>query len=610
MAFAFRQFVCRGRRHWRTKCGVVAFGAGLLGQQQVEADSAKEVEPSDDEDTPAAAAASGLPAGWQQHNDPASGRVYFYHPLTGKTAWKLPAGPSAAGEVGVTAPVPGDLPGRSAFQSAFRNGTAGTAMQGIGLSLDGLAALATKAEGRSTREMWNNVWLNETAPDGWTAVSVRGHPEKWRENDSINTQWLRDVYTHVETGKQIVKDPRNIDNFVPPSGCKAVLDLYPELQLRRQIGRATHYLSYGWNIPICDVAEAARIALQDEADCRVWFDLISDNYHADWWEVNTVREFMKGLELVQVCSRWDEPERLRRMWIMHETFVAVVNGTKIHLAMSLAEHGRMADALRANGPEAILDVVFHMKADPTKAGMSSNDPHQVNKMVHELQQLQALVGGPEQMDLKIAEATRKAYAAAIESEFDRRWRSDGPTSDVLDLGHQLAALWALTDDQDKSQRIFRQVLEAVQAKPASWNGAKIARRDRTAAALVQVLLQQDSEEAQLLAHAVEKSSCDGELAVSFQGLSVAFLANFAAEQDGELNYISTDAVVERVIKPSTKRAAVVGTNGQGRAFIETVNDQWKGSPTYFLSHAWRQTFHVSGYVHSRHSHTLVVSVWS
>ena len=110
--------------------------------------------------------------------------------------------------------------------------------------------------------------------------------------------------------------------------------------------------------------------------------------------------------------------------------------------------------------------------------------------------------------------------------------------------------------------------------------------------LLGILLQQDSEEAQLLAHAVEKSSCDGELAVSFQGLSVAFLANLAAEQDGELNYISTDAVVERVIKPSTKRAAVVGTNGQGRAFIETVNDQWKGSPTYFLSHAWRQTFHV------------------
>lgn len=40
---------------------------------------------------------------------------------------------------------------------------------------------------------------------------------------------------------------------------------------------------------------------------------------------------------------------------------------------------------------------------------------------------------------------------------------------------------------------------------------------------------------------------------------------------------------------------MLGRRGKdGQAFIETVNDQWKGPPTYFLSHAWRQTFRVSG----------------
>lgn len=255
---------------------------------------------------------------------------------------------------------------------------------------------------------------------------------------------------------------------------------------------------------------------------------MSENYHAGWWEPDTTTDFMQGLDLVQVCSRWDDPERLRRIWIMHEIFVAVVNGADINLAMSLSEHKRMADALLRKGPEAILDVVFAMTADPTKASMSlGNEQCQKDQMVRVLQHLQVEAGGPEQMDLKLAEATRKAHATAIESEFYRQWNQDGPSPDVLDLGHHLAGLWAPTDDQNKARQILEKVLDSVKARPVDWNEAKVARLDRTAAALMQLILQQGSEEAaQGLAHEVERGSCEAELAGSLQGLHVSVLRSW------------------------------------------------------------------------------------
>jgi hypothetical protein len=279
---------------------------------------------------------------------------------------------------------------------------------------------------------------------------------------------------------------------------------------------------------------------------------------------------------------------------MYEAFCAVARGSRIILGMSHSEHTRMATALRDRGPPAILDVVFGMTADPNKSEINENK-YQRAELVAELEMLQAAVGGREQMDLKLAEATRRAYASATAMEWERQWLQDGPTSpDVLDLGHQLAALWALTEEQGKAQQTFERVFAVVKELPADWNAAKVARRDRTAAALVQHLLSQGSEEQTAAAHAVEKAAFAGELAVSFQGVSVAFLSVFVEEHNTELNYLSTDAVVERVIKSESKRAAAVGPSGQGRAFIETLHEQWKGRPTFFLSHAWRQTFHVSG----------------
>ena len=70
-----------------------------------------------------------------------------------------------------------------------------------------------------------------------------------------------------------------------------------------------------------------------------------------------------------------------------------------------------------------------------------------------------------------------------------------------------------------------------------------------------------------------------------KGLSVSFLEQFVLEHGDELAFLSTDAVVERLVKPRTKSTGV--------ALIETVPEDLRGTPGFFLTHAWRSTFHVS-----------------
>eukprot|EP01046_Picozoa_sp_COSAG06_P053638 COSAG06_NODE_9324_length_1929_cov_1.789617_2_plen_356_part_00 len=205
----------------------------------------------------------------------------------------------------------------------------------------------------------------------------------------------------------------------------------------------------------------------------------------------------------------------------------------------------------------------------------------------------------EAMSENLSNLTRKAFAGAAERQFQTEMelcspisQSSANLSDVLDLGHQLALLWASTDCTDRAQDIFETVLTALRELPHDWDCGKVARLDRTTAKLVKVLLAKDST----LAHDQEKE-CLGELAVSFEGVSIEFLANFVEQHNSELNFLSTDAVVERLIKPASRR---LSETYLGKPFIETIHDGWKGKlkqkgrKNFFLSHAWKQTFHVSG----------------
>merc|ERR1712194_370169 len=59
---------------------------------------------------PAPGAAPGLPQGWEQITDPASGRPYFCNRATGETSWTPPAGAPAPAPGHAPAPAPAPVP--------------------------------------------------------------------------------------------------------------------------------------------------------------------------------------------------------------------------------------------------------------------------------------------------------------------------------------------------------------------------------------------------------------------------------------------------------------------------------------------------------------------
>ena len=118
-----------------------------------------------------------------------------------------------------------------------------------------------------------------------------------------------------------------------------------------------------------------------------------------------------------------------------------------------------------------------------------------------------------------------------------------------------------------------------------------ARTDRTTAELVKVLnLDGRTQEAHDAERAVATTN---ELAVSWEGVSINMWRRFAEENANAINFLSTDAVVERIVKPSSVSQLLFDPAPKGRALIEMTHAEFKGKPTFFLSHAWRQTFSVS-----------------
>ena len=135
------------------------------------------------------------------------------------------------------------------------------------------------------------------------------------------------------------------------------------------------------------------------------------------------------------------------------------------------------------------------------------------------------------------------------------------------------------------------MLQEIDKSVASKN--PIARMDHTSAELVK-LLRQIGPTATAEVHAIEcQASSSGELPVSWEGVSVSFLEKFYADHRNEIEFLSTDAVVERIIKPKTETKILYDPEPKGRAMVEMAHGSCRGQPSFFISHAWRQTFSVS-----------------
>ena len=485
-----------------------------------------------------------------------------------------------------------------------------------GFSLEALRTVAADVGRRSTSEAWSGDdswagWATRTAPPGWTATKI---------DDGDGWRW---VYQRFSDGATFTKT--RSANPALPAACLSSCSTVADLLVPGSFGKPTHFLSYPWDVPFGDVVEAAAEALRGfDGTPFIWMDVLVLNYHhwldADFFLYDAQQAIASMGRLIQVCTKWDAPERLKRAWMMLESFTAVASNCTLSVAMTSSEQSRMADQLRLEGPNAVLGVVFELEADPEKAVAS--DSTDLGRLRPLLRKIIEDAGGIEAMQLELAERTRRAYAEATDAEFEQRWQTDvcgqqpaevgawdtykswqdweaDPSRtvgeaeqrrlDAFDLGHQLACLWALTDNAARAEELFRKVLGQLDVTVAADGSqvfavfGRVARADRTSAELVK-MLNQLGKVAE--APAVEKAaSPTKQLAVSWKGLSVSFLEQFVLEHGDELAFLSTDAVVERLVKPRTKSTGV--------ALIETVPEDLRGTPDFFLTHAWRSTFHVS-----------------
>eukprot|EP01044_Picomonas_judraskeda_P001194 COSAG03_NODE_66_length_15090_cov_6.646455_2_plen_966_part_00 len=505
-----------------------------------------------------------------------------------------------------------------------------------GISIEALRKLADQVEGRSTRESWDEIWAAATVAPGWTVSKVQDD----------RTQWCWD-YQRESTGDIFRKSFQKHAPSECLSGCRAVADLLEEPTVGFYFGKPTHFVSFPWDMPFRDLLDALTLAVKSYTDgtAYLWIDVLLLNYH-EWVGVEITDFFLYDVQqaigsigrIIQACTKWSAPERLNRAWMMLESFTAVAMNAELQIAMTALERRAIANTLHTNGPNAVLDVVFHLEGDPAKAGAQSDADRDL--LLPWLEAIAEKVGGKDAMRTKLAELTRRAYAKAIDAEFEQQWAAAGLDSpdaevhrtwttydewerwekeeirnrkankyrdpvtsaamqrklDVYDLGHQLACLWALTDNAERAEEIFERVISRLDVSAAS-DGRQVfnvfgnwARRDKTSAELVKLLnvLNRVPD-----AHKIERqASPTGQLAVSWNGVSVSFLEQFAKEYRDELEFLSTDATVERIIKPRTKTTQMFDPSPKGVALIETVHNSLKGRPDFFLTHAWRQTFYV------------------
>ena len=497
---------------------------------------------------------------------------------------------------------------------------------GRGLSLQGLRIVAEQADGRSAAELWKEDWMRECAPPGWAAECIIS-----------DDRWVCDRLTCVATGDVWEKTAAAFNGCNAPAGCRAVIDARPELAAH--IGRATHFVTYPWFMQFCDIVAAAARAV-DGSEAAVFFvDRLCVPYHNApdvQAEIKLCGEVIAATELVQVIKTWNDSKRMNSLWMMFEWCGAVAHGRDVTIVPPESQLREMTEILTQKGPDAILEIVFAAEIAPSAArtgdvhGNKTEDTAGYDDVLRNaVDAFVERVGGLRTMNMELADQNRQAYARAIDQEFERRWAAAEISEDratrlleTCDLGHQLACLWALTSNLSRAEALFVAVIarlneitasDGTPTKPADKHAAgKVARLDLTSAELVKLLKQNKRTEE---AHTVQRQASPlGTLPVSWMGVSVEFLELFVEEHMSQIEFLSTvspqmlffkivfrcisraenrclsfvtqsqDAVVERIIKPSTFSKLLFDPEPKGVALIETVHESHRGEPNFFLTH--------------------------
>eukprot|EP01050_Picozoa_sp_SAG11_P028599 SAG11_NODE_7710_length_1106_cov_1.228401_2_plen_205_part_01 len=194
------------------------------------------------------------------------------------------------------------------------------------------------------------------------------------------------VYRNASTG-EVLKD-------VAPSGTVTVCEQLLRDGHGNLLGAPTHYVSSPFTMRFVDAIAAIKRAVaafeKEGKMAFLWLDVLSVGYHHSHFDMEVssiqkgsvnpewikemcaeIREMPAGM--LQLCTAWNDPERVKRLWLMLESYIAVICNQQVAYSMTPHEETKLVDELRAKGPEAILGTVMNMETDPQR-GEVAHEP--------------------------------------------------------------------------------------------------------------------------------------------------------------------------------------------------------------------------------------------
>jgi uncharacterized membrane protein YgcG len=481
-----------------------------------------------------------------------------------------------------------------------------------GISIEGFRTLiAGRPNGETIGDWWNLHGVKVTLPHNFTTKDLDPRHETEEQR----------LYKNLTTGEWAASCP---------AGMKTIYELMFEDGRGEHVKPATHFLSYPTTAPFAELIDALEITVrkyeqetQKKAYIYLWLGHNAHNSNTpEQWILNLTSSIHK-LDGGLLCANldWRKPTHLSRLWMLFEAYCAVAYNVPLSLVLCSSQSRKLANYLRDHGPETILHIVAQLEALPEKAKtLIATDKQLFVAAMYRLSQKKFPNSDDHNhmMSQALANITRQAYAEAADYIY-RIDISDASSmtnieflAKTVDLGHQIANLYAITGNYKRAEEIYLEILPLLPVDvifsnlPDDINKCqtdrqreilryhKFAARDTTVAALAMILRIQNKHH---VADNTIKLWLNCELPLSFNGVSVSFLEKFIENHEKDINFLSTNATVERLIKPMTKN------NGSGRAFIEQISKKYIGSKDFnnndlttfiFISHAWIQNFNISG----------------
>eukprot|EP01041_Mallomonas_annulata_P003648 gene3648-7275_t len=127
----------------------------------------------------------------------------------------------------------------------------------------------------------------------------------------------------------------------------------------RNVSDANVFISQAWKYNFLEVVTTLELHFQNTPDIYIWFDLFSNNQHADpsldfhWWSTTFKSAIAQFGYTVMVLSPWQDPIPLTRAWCLFELYCTAVTRSRFEIAISPTEKSLFLSSMAEEGQSAL-----------------------------------------------------------------------------------------------------------------------------------------------------------------------------------------------------------------------------------------------------------------